>query len=47
MDKELAAKQVLRDAEQKKIQACKEEIAKVLEKYNCKLDTEFFFRSRW
>ena len=40
------AAQVLQEAEQKRIQECSEEIAKILEKYNCRLDTDVRFIGR-
>lgn len=40
---EIKAAQVLQEAEKKRINECWKEIAVVLEKYNCKLDTDIRF----
>lgn len=42
-NKELEAAQVLQEAEQKRIRECYQEIEKILEKYDCKLETDVRF----
>lgn len=47
VDKDLAkAAQTLQEAEQKRIGDCYAEIEKILEKYNCRMDTDVRFVGR-
>jgi len=43
---EAKAAQVLQEAEQKRIKACYAEIEKILEKYNCRMETDVRFIGR-
>ncbi len=47
VDKDLAkAAQTLQEAEQKRIKDCYAEIEKILEKYNCRMETDVRFIGR-
>ncbi len=47
VDKDLAkAAQTLQEAEQKRIKSCYAEIEKILEKYNCRMETDVRFIGR-